>query len=413
MGSDFVPAPRDFADQPIGNAIEAKDFKKALKLVEKRLAKKRDPYLLALKRFIQCCHPVVSERGISVAAICDLATRSEATVFSGIEELELYDEALKAAFPDSLGVEGSVICRMRAAAVKAVPKDEKLALACFNACLARDRFEQAQQGLDSTSRKLRNPQELLLLHRLIREHNLPAEERMKRGLDFHENPYVGSTSKAAKGSWELQRNHLLLLEENRSWNTLLKKCVDMLQKVGPHDGATAVDPRGADWQVWRCYLLALVETHSTANEDLVDEEFEHILGLGANLDKTYSRNAALARLELTLSSIYAPPKLTSSNSVKVKDDEKPSKIYRRNASHQVNRLAIYFDDRVSAPSLFADIKPQVEKLNLKDQRVLMLTICNMIRSPFNGATPKIKFWKISPESVNGVTSPAGNPAPIA
>jgi hypothetical protein len=37
---------RDRQDVPIWNAIEAKDFKQALKLVEKRIAKKADEYFL-------------------------------------------------------------------------------------------------------------------------------------------------------------------------------------------------------------------------------------------------------------------------------------------------------------------------------------------------------------------------------
>jgi hypothetical protein len=44
--ADFVPEPRDSLQAPICKAIESKDFKQALKLVEKRLAKNADPYLL-------------------------------------------------------------------------------------------------------------------------------------------------------------------------------------------------------------------------------------------------------------------------------------------------------------------------------------------------------------------------------
>ncbi len=44
--ADFVPEPRDRLEAPICKAIELGDFKQALKLVEKRLAKNTDPYLL-------------------------------------------------------------------------------------------------------------------------------------------------------------------------------------------------------------------------------------------------------------------------------------------------------------------------------------------------------------------------------
>jgi hypothetical protein len=45
--TDFLPEPRDRLDGPICKSIESKDFKQALKLVDKRLAKNStDPYLL-------------------------------------------------------------------------------------------------------------------------------------------------------------------------------------------------------------------------------------------------------------------------------------------------------------------------------------------------------------------------------
>jgi hypothetical protein len=45
--TEFLPEPRDRLDGPICKLIESKDFKQALKLVEKRLVKNStDPYLL-------------------------------------------------------------------------------------------------------------------------------------------------------------------------------------------------------------------------------------------------------------------------------------------------------------------------------------------------------------------------------
>ena len=42
---DFVPEPRDRLEAPICKAIESKDFKQALKLVDKRLTKNSDFHL--------------------------------------------------------------------------------------------------------------------------------------------------------------------------------------------------------------------------------------------------------------------------------------------------------------------------------------------------------------------------------
>jgi hypothetical protein len=74
----------------------------------------------------------------------DLSNSSEGR--HSAEQLDLYDEGLRVLFPERHGVEGRAICKMRADAVRAAPKDEKLALACFRACLKRDSLEYAQQA---------------------------------------------------------------------------------------------------------------------------------------------------------------------------------------------------------------------------------------------------------------------------
>lgn len=83
------------------------------------------------------------ERGRALAIIMDLGKSSEGCYSAA--ELDLYDEGLKILFPELHSAEGRVICKMRADAVKATPKDDKLALACFRACLKRDNLEYAQQ----------------------------------------------------------------------------------------------------------------------------------------------------------------------------------------------------------------------------------------------------------------------------
>jgi N-terminal acetyltransferase B complex non-catalytic subunit len=60
------------------------------------------------------------------------------------EELELWDEAAKVLFPSRQGPEAKAICRLRVDAVKASPKDERLALVCFQACLKRGDIESTQ-----------------------------------------------------------------------------------------------------------------------------------------------------------------------------------------------------------------------------------------------------------------------------
>jgi hypothetical protein len=67
---------KDRQDAPIWNAIEASNFKQALKLVDKRLAKKRTPHLevsLTMKdqanMFPTQCHPSFSKRHVILSGV--------------------------------------------------------------------------------------------------------------------------------------------------------------------------------------------------------------------------------------------------------------------------------------------------------------------------------------------------------
>jgi hypothetical protein len=70
------------------------------------------------------------------------------------DQLDLYDEGLRVLFPERHSVEGRAICKLRADAVKAAPRDEKLTLASFRACLKRDNLEYAQQVSSCNSNSL-------------------------------------------------------------------------------------------------------------------------------------------------------------------------------------------------------------------------------------------------------------------
>jgi hypothetical protein len=62
-----------------------------------------------------------------------------------INDLELYDEAMRVLFGRDDSSSGETLCKIRLLAVKSKPRDEKLAIACFRACLRRSNWEHAQQ----------------------------------------------------------------------------------------------------------------------------------------------------------------------------------------------------------------------------------------------------------------------------
>ena len=107
-----------------------------------------------MRCFILCNSHLVVERGKALGIIMDLSNSPEGR--HSAEQLELYDEGLRVLFPEHHSVEGRAICKMRADAVKAAPKDEKLTLACFRACLKRDGLEYAQQASPPSLKKPRS-----------------------------------------------------------------------------------------------------------------------------------------------------------------------------------------------------------------------------------------------------------------
>lgn len=103
-----------------------------------------------------------------------------------------------------------------------------------------------------------------MLHTIISQHDQPTEERIRRRLELFQDPNLGPKSTAAKASWELQRNHLILLHETKSWQALFDECHKLLQNARARDGAPAVDPRGGDWLVWEYYIESLLHADRTS-----------------------------------------------------------------------------------------------------------------------------------------------------
>ena len=64
----FVPSPREHSDQVICSAIEAENYKQALKLIEKRLTKKKTPYLEVSHRLLhRCLRILIQSRDMSMS----------------------------------------------------------------------------------------------------------------------------------------------------------------------------------------------------------------------------------------------------------------------------------------------------------------------------------------------------------
>ena len=172
-------AVKDRQDVPIWNAIEANNFKQALKLVDKRLAKKPTDYLQvrggnrgttftalhflfsptihvtflrwnttdelsqALKIYIKSQSSSISERSQVLISLETLATRKPP--ITDIEAIDLYDEALGTIVPEQQESWQKIIGEMRYQSVKSAPKDEPLSRNCLKACLSKGDLDHARQ----------------------------------------------------------------------------------------------------------------------------------------------------------------------------------------------------------------------------------------------------------------------------
>lgn len=87
-----------------------------------------------MRCFVQCSHPAASERQKGAAYILQLGA-SNTQVFQ-VDELHALDAAANKALTGRRAcLKSDVVCQARAAAVKANPKDENLALDSLRACL--------------------------------------------------------------------------------------------------------------------------------------------------------------------------------------------------------------------------------------------------------------------------------------
>ncbi|KAK6615242.1 cytoskeleton organization protein [Botrytis cinerea] len=404
----------DRQDVPIWNAVEAGNFKQALKLVDKRLAKKRTPHLEAFKIYIRSRSSTQSERDVVLPHLEDLVAKK--VVITDQEDIDLYDDALVNAVPEAGSIWARTIGELRWQSVKAYPKQEDSGLKSFKACLSERDWEHAQQiasSLEKTfpgkhqyvfwnisslflrsissdlpiekrtlwgrlaygqisklatatiqadkskplpTRAIHTPQELLLLQRITAAHG-----KLEDQLNYLNEPSLGPESIVAKGDWELWRNKLELMQTSEHWQQLFDTTGGLLKRSRTKDErGQIVEARMADWAVWQAYLHSALSLQTPSAIDSVSTEIAAHLDPTSGIDKTWRRNASLAWLEFTFKSSSTPFATESSGS----DVEK----YPRVAA-----IVKYLQEFGDATTAFSDLRPYVE-LSQKEERNKLLDI---------------------------------------
>ncbi|KAG9236907.1 N-acetyltransferase B complex non catalytic subunit-domain-containing protein [Amylocarpus encephaloides] len=397
---------RDRQDAPIWNAIEAGNYKQALKLVDKRLAKKQTDYLEALKLLIRARSPLVTEKAAVVAHLEELPQKKP--ILTDLEIIELYEEAFSDVLPGPQESWDRILGELRWQCVKALPKNEDLSKKCFEACLAKDDIDHARQisnSLEKTFpnthayifwniaaeflysvsskypenqrklwgtlafrqiqnlaaatkqaadsrqlpvRSIHTPQEILLLHRITEALGKPEER-----LDYLRDPTLGPESVIAKGEWQLWRFRVALLVELLEWKELFDTTKSLLKRARTKDEFGQLSESGfSDWIVWEAFIHSAVELQGSEHKDSIFSEIEAHLDPACGADKSWKRNASLAWVKASFDSSI-PFSLESGSS-----DRTPI-------------ILKYLKQHGSASTAFDDLKVYVQRLRAEERKSLL------------------------------------------
>ncbi|RKF64168.1 Phagocyte signaling-impaired protein [Erysiphe neolycopersici] len=321
----------------IWNAVNAKNYKQAKKIIDKKLSKCSDHYLEALKLYICGKTSSLPEKLSIIAQIEELAHREPFILNPDI--IDLYEEILVEILPESTEIWIKTIGELRWKYVKLSPKDEHLCLQALMACLSNDDFDHARQivnvieknfsknrnyifwnltimtlfsladGFPDEKKKLwgslalaqiaqgtlpirsiQTPQEILLLHRII---DLSGDlEKSKFYLDDH---HLGPESPIAKGEWELWRLKLKRLNQLKIWGELFNTAISLLARARTKnaDGQLS-EAYFSDWLVWDSLILSADEVNDNDYMKKIRTELEAHLDPDSGIEKSWRRNASLA-----------------------------------------------------------------------------------------------------------------------
>ncbi|TVY80385.1 N-terminal acetyltransferase B complex subunit arm1 [Lachnellula suecica] len=368
---------QDRQDIPIWNAIDAHNFKQALKLVDKRLAKKRTGYLEALKIYIRSRSPLLSEKQAVILHLEQLAEKKK--VLEELESVELYDEAFGEVLPGPQESWERVIGELRWLCVKSQPKNEDLSLKCFQACLGKHDMEHAKQistqypekqrklwgslalaqiGKLATAtkqapdpkqlpiRSIQTPQELLLLQRITEALGKPEQR-----LEYLNDATLGPESATAKGEWQLWRFKLNLIEAAQKWQELFDTTKALLKRARTKDESGQLAESGmSDWIIWEAFIRSAVELQGPEYKDAVMAEVEAHLDPACEIDKSWKRNASLALVKISFA-VSSP--------------------FQGQPHDRIPVLVKYLQKYGNASTAYNDLRPYVEQLSSEDRKQLL------------------------------------------
>ncbi|TQS36684.1 hypothetical protein Golomagni_02856 [Golovinomyces magnicellulatus] len=413
---------RDRQYTTVWNAVKAKNYKQAIKLIEKKLAKCPDDYLEALKIYVRGKSNLVSENIKILIQIEELACREP--FLSNPDAIDLYDETMTEISYDSPEAWAKTIGELRWKSVKLSSKNEKLCLDALEACLSKNDLDHARQIVNvmeknfqknrsyifwnvtimvlfslsenypdnekklwrslaiaqinklaastklSTgpglfpAKSIQTPQEILLLHRI-----LSLSETPEKSIEYLEDPHLGPESPAAKGNWEIWRLSLKWLSRSKKWPQLFETSMSLLKRARTRD-KTGKFPEAqfCDWIVWSSLLLSVVETneHKISFYKRARAEIIAHLNPGLGIDKSWKRNASLAYVKFHFEC-----------SIPFSNDTENS--FRGSISIKTIAFLKYLYEYGHTSMAFIDLRPYFESLTTTESS----NLCNILAQNSN------------------------------
>ncbi|CAD6503993.1 BgTH12-05734 [Blumeria graminis f. sp. triticale] len=406
---------RDRQNLNIWNAIDAKNYKHAVKIIDKRLAKSNDEYLEAFKLYILGLSAQFKNKSVILQNLEEVACRKPP--LSNPDAIEFYAEILEEVLPGCNQTWAKIVGELKFQCIKTTPKKEDLCLKGFEACILKYDLDHARQianileknflenhkyllwnvtimfllsiseecipdqkvlwgrlafaqilKLASATRSctnplqlpvksLQKPQEILLLHRLLKANN-----KKEQSIEYLDDPQLGPESIVAKSEWELWILKLKLLEESQNWQELFQTTIGLLKRARTKDQfGNFAEARLSDWIVWDALTRSAVHLRDHIYFSKIRAEIEAHLNPELGIEKSWTRNASLSWVKLHFD--YITP---------FSDGQDENQF--GTLSLKVVILIKYLYEYGIANIAYNDLGPYIEKLDHEERNQLLISL---------------------------------------
>jgi len=239
----------------------------------------------------------------------------------------------------------------------------------FISKMAADTQKASSEKKQLPVRSIHTPQEVLLLHLITDKYGSP-----EKCLQYLDDPYLGAESAVAKGEWQLWRWKIELLTSTQQWRVLFETTSSLLGRARARDASgKMVEARYSDWIVWEGLIRSVKELSQDENSSeeivalhkTVHAELKAHIDSSSGIDKSWRRNASLAKLKFNSESVSPFSEVPGSENTNGESD-----VTKGVLADILEYLQLYGD----ATTAYSDVRPVVEGLNRQQRAQLLAKI---------------------------------------